>query len=78
MTHEDYIARLIEKANESLDAAQSLLDGDHHAFAASRTYYAMFYAAEAAPSEEGAFLLEAHCRHGRVQSRVREGRGLRA
>ncbi len=48
MTHEDYIARLLEKADESLDAAKSLLADDHNAFAASRTYYAMFYAAEAA------------------------------
>ncbi|MHC5056258.1 MAG: HEPN domain-containing protein [Planctomycetota bacterium] len=53
MTHEDYIARLMAKADESLDAAQSLLSDGHNAFAASRTYYAMFYAAEAALLRKG-------------------------
>ncbi len=53
MTHDDYIARLLEKADESLDAAESLLADDHNAFAASRTYYAMFFAAEAALLKKG-------------------------
>jgi uncharacterized protein (UPF0332 family) len=53
VTKEDYIARLMAKADESLDAAQSLLAGGHDAFAASRTYYAMFYAAEAALLKKG-------------------------
>jgi uncharacterized protein (UPF0332 family) len=53
MTHEDYIARLLEKADESLQAARSLHAGGHHAFAASRAYYAMFYAAEAALHRKG-------------------------
>ena len=48
MTHQDYIARLIEKAGESIEVARSVSADGHHEFAASRAYYAMFYAAEAA------------------------------
>ena len=53
MTHDDYIAKLVEKADESLDVARSLIADDHNAFAASRAYYAMFYAAEAALLKKG-------------------------
>jgi uncharacterized protein len=42
------VVLLMAKAEGSLDAARVLLRGGHHDFAASRTYYAMFYAAEAA------------------------------
>ena len=48
MTGEDHIARLLAKADESLDVARTLCADGHHSFAASRAYYAMFYAAEAA------------------------------
>lgn len=41
------IARLISKARESLDAATLLNSRDYSDFAASRSYYAMFYLAEA-------------------------------
>lgn len=40
-------SELLEKAARSLEAARLLLDEDHSDFAASRAYYAMFYAAEA-------------------------------
>ncbi len=39
---------LIDKARESLTAARQMLDAGHAGFAASRAYYAMFYAAQAA------------------------------
>lgn len=42
------LTELIEKAAESLDAAGDLQARAHYGFAASRAYYAMFYAAEAA------------------------------
>jgi len=41
------IKELLQKAQESLAAAELLLDRDFAGFAASRAYYAMFYAAEA-------------------------------
>jgi uncharacterized protein (UPF0332 family) len=39
--------RLLEQARQSLDAAKLLEEAGYHGFAASRAYYAMFYAAEA-------------------------------
>ena len=42
------VSELVGKAAESLDAARELEGKAHHGFAASRAYYAMFYAAEAA------------------------------
>lgn len=53
MTGGEHIARLIEKAEESLDVARSLSADGHYGFAASRAYYAMFYAAEAALLRKG-------------------------
>ena len=47
MNKSENIKILIEKAAESLQAAQSLLKEGYHGFCASRAYYAMFYAAEA-------------------------------
>jgi len=44
---------LLEKADRSLRVASELLDGGHPDFAASRAYYAMFYAAEALLLGEG-------------------------
>jgi len=38
---------LLEKANESLEVAKSLLQDGHYGFSASRSYYTMFYATEA-------------------------------
>ncbi len=45
--------RLMEKSRRSVGAAQALLDRGDADFAASRAYYAMFYAAEAMLMEEG-------------------------
>jgi uncharacterized protein (UPF0332 family) len=39
---------LLEKASESLEAAKSLFEDGHYGFSAARSYYVMFYAAEAA------------------------------
>lgn len=47
------IKELFQKARESLEAAQLLLQQGYHDFAASRGYYAMFYAAEAALLSKG-------------------------
>jgi uncharacterized protein (UPF0332 family) len=41
------IASNIERAQESLEAARELLRKDYYDFAASRAYYAVFYAATA-------------------------------
>ncbi len=40
-------ASLVEQAQASLDAARVLRVAGYHGFAASRAYYAMFYAAQA-------------------------------
>lgn len=44
---------LLEKANESLQAAKTLYDQGFYSFAASRAYYTMFYLAEAMLLSEG-------------------------
>jgi uncharacterized protein len=44
---------LLKKAAQSLDAARLLRQEDYLDFAASRAYYAMFYAAEALPLDRG-------------------------
>lgn len=41
------INSLLDKASKSQSAAQKLLESGYPSFAASRSYYAMFYAAEA-------------------------------
>lgn len=56
------IRALIEKSKESLAAARTLLAGNHHDFAASRAYYAMFYAAEALLLDRG----ESYSKHAAV------------
>ena len=56
------IAGLLDKAERSLSAAQSLLDQQYHDFAASRGYYAMFYVAEALLASLG----EAYSSHSAV------------
>lgn len=43
----EQIRLILEKAGESLDAARILAEHGYLDFAASRTYYAMFYTAEA-------------------------------
>jgi uncharacterized protein (UPF0332 family) len=45
--------QLLALAAESLEAAKYLLEGGYPGFAASRAYYAMFYAAEALLDGEG-------------------------
>jgi uncharacterized protein (UPF0332 family) len=40
-------SRLLEKARQSVAAADLLIQQGYHGFAASRAYYAMFYVAEA-------------------------------
>ncbi|HAF71481.1 MAG: HEPN domain-containing protein [Acetothermia bacterium 64_32] len=47
------IKELMRKAQESLEAAKLLLQRGYYDFAASRGYYAMFYAAEAALLSKG-------------------------
>ncbi|KPL10928.1 hypothetical protein AMJ85_05120 [candidate division BRC1 bacterium SM23_51] len=42
------VAQLVEKGKRSLSAARSLMERGDYDFAVSRTYYAMFYLAEAA------------------------------
>lgn len=44
---------LLDKAQRSIDAAQSLTDQGFHDFAISRSYYVMFYIAEALLDNEG-------------------------
>ncbi|WP_369018012.1 HEPN domain-containing protein [Thermatribacter velox] len=49
----DEIERLISKARKSLEAAKMLFQEGYYGFAASRAYYAMFYAAEASLLKKG-------------------------
>ena len=44
---------LLDKAQRSLEAAQSLLKQEFYDFAVSRAYYVMFYIAEALLDQEG-------------------------
>jgi uncharacterized protein (UPF0332 family) len=53
VTREHEVRSLLQKARESLDAARLLLQQGYHDFAASRSYYGMFYAAEAALLRKG-------------------------
>ena len=46
-------ARLLDKAEHAIRAAEILLDADEGDFAAGRAYYAMFYVAEALLVERG-------------------------
>lgn len=48
MNKDEKVRRLMAKAHESLRVAAELLAEEHTDFCASRAYYAMFYAAEAA------------------------------
>jgi len=51
--HEAEVQANLERASQSLRAARSLLDEGHCDFAASRAYYAAFYAATAALLRRG-------------------------
>jgi uncharacterized protein (UPF0332 family) len=44
---------LLDKAQRSIEAAQSLIQQKFYDFAVSRAYYAMFYVAEALLDQEG-------------------------
>jgi uncharacterized protein (UPF0332 family) len=44
---------LLDKAQDAIEAAELLLKGSKHSFAAGRAYYAMFYVAEALLFERG-------------------------
>ncbi|MCX7000673.1 MAG: HEPN domain-containing protein [Candidatus Sumerlaeota bacterium] len=46
--HEKEVTANIERAEQSIQAAKELLGGEYYDFAASRAYYAAFYAATAA------------------------------
>ena len=48
----EYTRKLLEKALDSIETAEALLDMDKSDFAASRAYYAMFYIAEALLNEK--------------------------
>jgi uncharacterized protein (UPF0332 family) len=43
----DYASKLLSKALDAIEAAETLQNIDKHEFAAGRAYYAMFYVAEA-------------------------------
>ena len=47
------VLALIDKAKDSLGAAQTLIRDGYYDFAASRAYYAMFYIAEALLMQSG-------------------------
>ena len=47
MTKDKDIPDLLQIAKESLEVAEDLFKSRHYGFSASRSYYAMFYAAEA-------------------------------
>jgi uncharacterized protein (UPF0332 family) len=57
-------ADLLEKAKESLAAAELLMSQNYHAFAVSRAYYAMFYVAEACLASIG----QSYSSHAATQS----------
>lgn len=51
--YDDEIAADLERAEQSIQAAQQLASGGYYDFAASRAYYAVFYAAAALLLSEG-------------------------
>lgn len=66
--HEQEIAANLERAERSIAAAKELVAGGFHDFAASRAYYAAFYAATAALLTEGLEL----SKHGGVIASVHQ------
>ncbi len=69
---------LLDKAQENLAAAQTLMDKAHFEVAASRSYYAMFYAAEAALLEEGMEFSSHGAVHGAFGERLTKSGRLEA
>jgi len=63
-------AALLDKAAENLSAARDLIHGNHCEIAASRAYYAMFYAAEAVLLEDGAEFSSHGAVHGAFGERL--------
>lgn len=57
-------ADLLDKAKESLAAAELLMSREYYSFAVSRAYYAMFYVAEACLASIG----QSYSSHAAVQS----------
>ena len=53
LPYTDEIAANLERAEKSIQAAQQLVSGGYYDFAASRAYYAVFYAATALLLKEG-------------------------
>jgi uncharacterized protein (UPF0332 family) len=56
MSHENDVTEIqanLERANQAIEAAKKLLSGGYDDFAASRAYYAAFYAATALLLKEG-------------------------
>lgn len=53
LPHADEIAANLERAEQSIQAARQLVSGGYYDFAASRAYYAAFYAATAGLLSEG-------------------------
>jgi len=51
--HADEITANLERAEQSIQAARQLASGGYYDFAASRAYYAAFYAATAVLLNEG-------------------------
>ena len=60
----DEVRRLIKKAETTLKVAEELIRGGHPPDAASKVYYAMFYAAQAALISEGVDVVK----HSAVES----------
>jgi len=49
----DYTRKLLDKAQDAIEAAEGLMNMGKAEFSAGRAYYAMFYIAEALLSEKG-------------------------
>lgn len=58
------VRKLIEKADKALEVAEELFENGHPSDAASKTYYAIFYAAQALLKSEGIEVIK----HSAVES----------
>lgn len=63
------VAALLARAKQSIEAARQLASGEYHDFAASRAYYAAFYAAKAVLLQDG-LEFSKHSRPSRPQQRL--------
>lgn len=71
----DEVTANVERAQDSLVAARTLIDSEHHDVAASRCYYAVFYASTAALlSRDIRFAKHSGVINGIHRHFVREGR----